>query len=561
MVCRLVPVEAGPRDTPALEAGLPTQEASVDSQVAYDSASPALDSAAEAATPPPDAGQFALLQLTPSGELQDLTTPLVATFNAVVDSSTVDPDSFRVLRDDVVIEGARSVQENTIRFEVQRAWSLGVTYKIELTAKLADERGRALVARSLDLKVRAGAWSTEDTGLLDPLYRNVRVATNASGQAALVVERLGPSPGTPEQQQISHEDAGKWSTPPRGCENYYYNLGAQRIAVAEDGRAVLACADGVDDTAALVANVSGAQLAIKKGERVPYYYPMLALTKQGVAFQPVTNTNNGGAQLSLLRFGLDDPQASKLVLTDNGAVADVAPLDNGAIVLWQARQSAADGGVSQQLWAAVLSGDGSCARHDGICGTLLGASTEDMHARVATDGTGRAVVVWVAQGFWFANFMGPDNWSEPRQIPLGGTGGTGAASRPELGMDGRGNALLAYLSHEGTVPFATVASMRLGAGAAQWTPLTNVGLNSDDLDPQLAVGEGGEAVLAWVVVDPQGGAKSLGAKYYLPGQTWLAASAIEHDSNLSLPSVAIDASGRALVAWQSARQIYIARYR
>jgi hypothetical protein len=103
--------------------------------------------------------------------------------------------------------------------------------------------------------------------------------------------------------------------------------------------------------------------------------------------------------------------------------------------------------------------------------------------------------------------------------------------------------------------------MRLGAGAAQWTPLTNVGLNSDDLDPQLAVGEGGEAVLAWVVVDPQGGAKSLGAKYYLPGQTWLAASAIEHDSNLSLPSVAIDASGRALVAWQSARQIYIARYR
>lgn len=124
-----------------------------------------------------------------------------------------------------------------------------------------------------------------------------------------------------------------------------------------------------------------------------------------------------------------------------------------------------------------------------------------MYPDVAMDAAGGAVAAWVQNGagdnaVWACRHVPGRGWDTPVQVesaPLG-------ATRPLVGMDAAGNALVAW--HQWENSGSTVWANRLPAGRG-WGQARRLGGSAivDAGFPVLAVGAGGTALAAWSVYD------------------------------------------------------------
>jgi hypothetical protein len=132
-------------------------------------------------------------------------------------------------------------------------------------------------------------------------------------------------------------------------------------------------------------------------------------------------------------------------------------------------------------------------------------------ARLASNGQGRAMAVWVRiegslESFWSAAFDG-SGWRAPLQV-IGPTN-QGIRAGPALAIDASGRTLVAWTLTGGANQ--AVEYSALDDPGNQWTQA--VRLSTGDLEPTspaLAVNPDGQAVIAWVGID--GAARSVRAR-------------------------------------------------
>jgi hypothetical protein len=547
--------EGGANAQPELDASVAARDATVD---------------LDAQTVGTDAGPrpFALVQRSPQGELQDLGASIVLTFSDSVDPKWVTSDSLRVLRNGAIVEGVLSVSQSTIYFTPKRAWAVGASYEVQLGAQLQDRRASALTPSRLTFKVRKGAWSVTRPSFADPPYRGVQVATNADGRAALVLHRTEPPANASGTLLGSLEAATAWRTPVPVCATLYAELGDQRIRVSAEGRAVIACGDGPGSIAAAVVNGTGGVDKVEQpatSYTPTYYNARVAIANDNTGLQLINRYGDGvPSHPVLMHFYLSGFRATATQVVDVGESKALAVLPQGALVVWYQRVAVPAQAATWrgEVWATIVADDGTCVPQGGQCSRRLSLQdTGAEYPRVATDPNGNAIVVWEqGSSVMFATYSPAGAWSGAEAVP---TGESVFPGMPNVGMDGDGNAVVAFLRSDATRTF-DLAVARLAHGATSWSEPELLAHDVDPLVPQLAVAPGGEVVLAWVAlgaaVDGGGRTSSIGVAYAEPGQAWVPAPADEHDLGAGGASVAIDASGRALAAWISAGEVFVRRY-
>ena len=170
--------------------------------------------------------------------------------------------------------------------------------------------------------------------------------------------------------------------------------------------------------------------------------------------------------------------------------------------------------------------------------------------RVAVDSEGRGFVVWHNYGRGISR----NGWIQAVRVGIAGrtdsprllSDPSRDAANPELGVDGNGRATIVWQDRSS----GRVQWTRLGAGGLQTAVETMPG---DGAYPQVAVSEGGAAVVAWtafedglpwslraVLIQPDG---SMGPVQQLDGS----AGSVDGED---FYRVAIDSLGRATVVWE-----------
>lgn len=172
-----------------------------------------------------------------------------------------------------------------------------------------------------------------------------------------------------------------------------------------------------------------------------------------------------------------------------------------------------------------------------------------LHPDVAVDGRGHALAVWVqgtASGAYrpFASRSTPYGGWEPAQEL--DTVHPGDVERPAVAVNEAGFGVAVWELHGGT---------RVDLYAAEYTPGTGWGeprlLETRDEPvsaPRVGVDAEGNALAVWRQSD--GTAESLWAARLVKGGGWSAPLLLETDArHITLPSLALEGSGRAVTAW------------
>jgi hypothetical protein len=181
-------------------------------------------------------------------------------------------------------------------------------------------------------------------------------------------------------------------------------------------------------------------------------------------------------------------------------------------------------------------------------------------ARGAIDAQGRAVLVWQQQdglnGFndrdAAAALFDGASWQTSQVV---GESGTDSAGFVDVAVNGAGQGFAVWGgSHLGVRP------LDLGSG---WGEAANIDPDETWLEDMvaIAVNEAGQAVLAWEEQKLYDFVPHLIAAIYDPEAGWSAPQELQASSYLTgQPSVAIDAGGRAVVAWTSSPGLVAAHY-
>ena len=185
---------------------------------------------------------------------------------------------------------------------------------------------------------------------------------------------------------------------------------------------------------------------------------------------------------------------------------------------------------------------------------LSAAGESAWDPQVAFDPAGNAVAVWsratngganpVIQAAVRPRVSGL--WGPPQDLSVAAQ----AASDPQIGFDGAGNAVAVWMGYSGITPLIQ-AAIRPAATGVWSAPQDISGTGQRAEYPQLAVDSAGNAIVVWAHWD---GANSIvQAAAHPAGGVWQApenVSAVGHDS--WFPQVARDQAENAVAVWQSA---------
>jgi len=171
--------------------------------------------------------------------------------------------------------------------------------------------------------------------------------------------------------------------------------------------------------------------------------------------------------------------------------------------------------------------------------------------QVAMDGSGNAVAVWkqwdgTRNNIWANRYVPGTGWGTAQLIE---TDDTGDARRPQVAVDGSGNAVAVWEQYYDSTPY-NIWSNRYVPGTGWGTPqLIETDNARDAWYPQVAVDGSGNAVAVWAQFD--GMRDSIWSNRYVPGLGWGSAQLIEtNDAGDALaPEVAVDESGNAVAVW------------
>jgi hypothetical protein len=197
-------------------------------------------------------------------------------------------------------------------------------------------------------------------------------------------------------------------------------------------------------------------------------------------------------------------------------------------------------GVSQIWWNRYTAGIG-WGTADSLVGSL-GANPQ-----IAMDATGNALAVWeqgdgTAIHIWSNRYTPATGWGTALPVSIGG------ASNPQIALDAHGNALAAWEQSDGI--HTHIWSGRYVAGGGWDTPALIETSNATDATvPQIACDMSGNALVVWQQFD--GTRNNIWSNRYTVGGGWNTAAVIETDvGDATLPQIAIDANGNALAVWQ-----------
>ena len=188
-------------------------------------------------------------------------------------------------------------------------------------------------------------------------------------------------------------------------------------------------------------------------------------------------------------------------------------------------------------------------------GTATLIETDDAgHAiipQVAVDGSGNATAVWyqydgTRDNIWSNRYVVGTGWGIATLIE---TDNLGDAARPQVAVDGSGNAIAVWHQFDGAL-YNTWSSryvVGIGWGTAK---LLETGNSGGAVYPQVAVDGSGNAIAVWHQHD--GISYNIYSNRYVVGVGWGTATLIETDNTgtAQYPQVAVDGSGDAIAVWQ-----------
>jgi hypothetical protein len=120
-----------------------------------------------------------------------------------------------------------------------------------------------------------------------------------------------------------------------------------------------------------------------------------------------------------------------------------------------------------------------------------------------------------------------------------------------VAIDERGDAIVVWLTEHGPTAMLEAAGR---SATGRWTPRAVIAQAPVIEGPQVGMDARGDAIVVWSEFAPFGARRSMWARIRRAGHGWQAARTIPHVEGYP-PSLAVDARGDALVAWQDQRGI------
>jgi hypothetical protein len=240
--------------------------------------------------------------------------------------------------------------------------------------------------------------------------------------------------------------------------------------------------------------------------------------------------------------------APQTVASPGGEQPQVASDPSGDGVVVSPRQAP---GHSTGIQVVLRPAGGSFSPPQTISGTENG-----FHPLIAMNARGDVFVAWevdTSRGCLVrAAFRRADGgWSAPRSVSdrhefCGGN--------HRVAIDARGDAIVVWLAQRGPTTFVETATR---AADGRWTPRRIVARAPIiEESPQVGMDMRGDAIVVWSAPALVGGRTTISARIRPAGHGWETARPIpQSPTNGGAPSLAIDARGDALVAWQDRRGI------
>lgn len=219
-----------------------------------------------------------------------------------------------------------------------------------------------------------------------------------------------------------------------------------------------------------------------------------------------------------------------------------------AIAVWEQE----DGAGNESIWANFYTADSGWEGAGLVENDNAGnASSPD----IAFDSSGNAIAVWdqddgTRRNIRASVYMAGSDWGTPGLIE---NDNAGAATAPQIAIDGSGNALAIWTQNNGTRVRVRVNRYTPdGWGTAEWIDNDDAGEAYGFSHSHIAFDDSGNAIAVWRQDD--GERYSIWANHYTPESGWGQASLIENNNNGDAfrPRIAIDSGGNAMVVWSQA---------
>jgi hypothetical protein len=283
--------------------------------------------------------------------------------------------------------------------------------------------------------------------------------------------------------------------------------------------------------------------------------PEVAINADGVGYAVWSQVANGRTLVMSSRYINGQWQAPLEVSTavnpgEEAEVPDVVVHPDGeATAIW--RQTRANGDAVAA--STTQNGQWGTTR---FLQTLTGSQIS--RTLLAADGGGNAIAVWnrvvpgsapTISAVW-SSALRNGVFDNPQQIS---EGTTNDAERPTVAVDANGHALAVWSQFNGTTQVYSVIARRYTEGVWQNTRVLNPGFQTDAQRPQVAVNAQGRAIVAWLQGDDgeimARSATDFVNDLWAPLPVDLTGGSA---GRLAFPQVSMDALGNSTVIWVQA---------
>jgi hypothetical protein len=226
---------------------------------------------------------------------------------------------------------------------------------------------------------------------------------------------------------------------------------------------------------------------------------------------------------------------------DSNAPTIVIDASGNALVVWDASPD----GVNHYIYATRYTVGSGWGAEVQISGPTVSSGTTD----IAGDANGDALTTWVQidgarPNIWGAHYTVAGGWSPASLI----SNGAGNSKVARLAMDADGNVLSVWAQSDGTQynVWSNRFDAATGWGAAALIEAVDAGTAGT---PRVKFDSHGNAIATWSQDSTRG---NIWSSRYVAGTGWGTPVPIEtaNDGLASLPRLAVDPSGDAIVAWQ-----------
>ncbi len=252
----------------------------------------------------------------------------------------------------------------------------------------------------------------------------------------------------------------------------------------------------------------------------------------------------------------------------NAYTPQVAMDDNGnAVIVW--RQF--DGSNNRQIFKSEYR-SGTWTHPSSLSDNISPDGQDASIPQVAMDDNGNAIIVWSqSDGSNYQIFKSEyrsGTWTHPSSLTDNISPDGQDASTPQVAMDDNGNAVIVWYQSDGSNYQIFKSEYRSGSWTHPASLSDNISPDGQNASlPQVAMDDNGNAIIVWSQYD--GSNYQIFKSEYRSG-TWTHPASLSDNispdgQNASLPQVAMDDNGNAIIVWYqsdgSNSQIFKSEYR